>query len=130
MTDHRLGTYEGTQDHPFGPSLNPAPDPQLAPEPSAPDRPDTVTIAASDLKTVLTALDTAADDLRDQAETCTHCPDQSCVACQSRLRDAQAYDLTAFRILRPTAPAAHHRQAEPPGPVSQPAPAADKEAGQ
>jgi hypothetical protein len=124
--------YEGTQDHPFGPSLHQAPDPQPTPEPSAPDRPGTVTIAAGDLKTVLAALDTAADDLRDQAETCTHCPDQSCTACQSRLHAAQAYDQIACRILRPapTTPEAHHRQAEPPGPTRQPGPADGKEAGQ
>ena len=57
---------------------------------------------------VLLALDTAADDLRDQGELCTHCPDQSCPACQSRLRDAHAYDQLAVRMLRPAeaAPAA------------------------
>jgi hypothetical protein len=124
--------YEGTQDHPFGPSLHQAPDPQPAPEPSAPDRPGTVTVPASELKTVLIALDTAVDDLRDQAETCTHCPDQSCVACQYRLHVAQAYDQIACRMPRPapTAPEAHHRPAEPPGPARQPGPADGIEAGQ
>jgi hypothetical protein len=124
--------YEGTQDHPFGPSLHQTPDPQPVPEPSAPDGPDTVMIPVSELKTVLAALDTAADDLRDQTETCTHCPDQSCVACQHRLHLAQTYDQTAGRILRPapTAPAPARRQAEPPGPVRQPRLAAGKEAGQ
>ena len=124
--------YEGTQDHPFGPSINPAPSPQMAPEPPGPDSRDAVMVPASELKTVLLALDTAADDLRDQAELCTHCPDQSCPACQSRLRDAQAYDQLAARILQPAeaAPAAHHGQAEPARPARQSRLAADKEAGQ
>jgi hypothetical protein len=124
--------YEGTQDHPFGPSINPPPPPQMAPEPSDPDGRDTVMVPVSELKTVLVALDTAADDLRDQAELCTHCPDQSCPACQSRLRDAQAYDQLAVRMLQPAeaVPAAHHGQANPARPARQSGPAADKEAGQ
>jgi hypothetical protein len=124
--------YEGTQDHPFGSSINPAPSPQRAPEPPGPDGRDAVMVPVSELKTVLLALDTAADDLRDQAELCTHCPDQSCPACQSRLRDARAYDQLAVRILQPAdaAPAAHHGQAEPARPARQSGLAADKEAGQ
>jgi hypothetical protein len=70
--------YEGAQDHPFGPSINPAPSPQMAPEPPGPDSRDAVAVPVSELKAVLLALDTAADDLRDQVELCTHCPDQSC----------------------------------------------------
>jgi hypothetical protein len=124
--------YEGTQDHPFGPPINPAPSPQMAPEPPGPDDRDTVTVPVSELETVLRALDTAADDLRDQVELCTHCPDQSCPACQSRVRDAQAYDQLAIRILRPAgaAPAARHGQAEPARPARQSEAAANKEAGQ
>jgi len=124
--------YEGAQDHPFGPSINPAPSPQMAPEPPGPDSRDAVAVPVSELKAVLLALDTAADDLRDQAELCTHCPDQSCPACQSRLRDAQAYDQLAVRILRPAeaAPAARPGQAEPARPARQSGPAAGKEAGQ
>ena len=124
--------YEGTQDHPFGPSINPAPSPQMAPEPPGPDSRDVVTVPASDLKAVLLALDTAADDLRDQVELCTHCPDQSCPACQSRLRDAQVYDQLAVRMLRPAeaVPAPRPGQAEPACPARQSGPAADKEAGQ
>ena len=107
--------YEGTQDHPFGSSINPAPSPQRAPERPGPDGRDAVMVAVSELTTVLAALDTAADDLRDQAELCTHCPDQSCPACQSRLRDAQAYDQLAVRMLRPAeaVPAARPGQTEP-----------------
>ena len=124
--------YEGAQDHPFGPSINPAPSAQMAPEPPGPDLRDAVTVPASELKTVLIALNTAADDLCDQVETCTHCPDQSCPACQSRLRDAHAYDQMADRMHQAAeaALAAHHGRTEPAGPPRQSGPAADKEAGQ
>ena len=63
---------------------------------------------------------------------CTDCPDQSCPACQTHLRDAQAFDQMADRMLQAarTAPAAHHGHAGPPDPLSQPGLAADKEAGQ
>jgi hypothetical protein len=124
--------YEGTQDHPVGPSINQAPSPQTAPEPPSPASRDAVIIPASERKTMLIALDIAADDMRDRAEMCTDCPDQSCPACQSRLRDAQAYDQLADRILQAadTAPAAHHGQARPARPARQSSLAADKEAGQ
>src|SRR5258708_36364812 len=62
--------YEGTQDHPFGPSISQAPAPP-PPEPSGQDRRDAVLIPASERKTVLVALDIAADDMRDRAEMCT-----------------------------------------------------------
>ena len=78
------------------------------------------------------ALDIAADDKRYRVEMCPDCPDQSCPACQTHLRDAQAFDQMADRMLQAarTAPAAHHGHAEPPDPPSQPSLAADKEAGQ
>ena len=57
---------------------------------------------------------------------------QSCAACQTNLRDAQAFDQMADRMLQAarTAPAAHHGHAEPPDPLSQPGLSADREAGQ
>jgi hypothetical protein len=130
--------YEGTQDHPSGPPIYQAPSLQTTPEPPSPDSPDspdsrdTVTIPASDRKTLLIALDIAADDRRDRTQLCTDCPDQSCPACQSRLRDARAYDQLADRIFHgaDTTPAAHHRQAEPPRPARQSSLEAGKEAGQ
>jgi hypothetical protein len=124
--------YEGTQDHPVGPSINPAPSPQTAPELPAQDSRGAVVIPGSELKTVLIALDIAADDMRDRAEMCADCPDQSCPACQSRLHDAQAYDQMADRMLQAaeTTPATHHGQAEPARPARQAGLAADKEAGQ
>ena len=123
---------EGTQDHPSGPAVNPAPFPPTAPEPSGQDSDDAVIVPASELKTVLIALDIAADCMRDRAGMCTDCPDQSCPACQSRLHDARAYDQMAARMLQAAeaAPAAHHRQGEPAGPPRQPGLAAGKEAGQ
>jgi hypothetical protein len=124
--------YEGAQDHPFGPSINPEPAPRAAPEPPGSDSRDAVIIAASDRKTMLIALDIAADDMRDRAEMCTDCPDQSCPACQSRLRDAQAYDQLYHQLdqAADAAPSAHHGQAEPADPARQARLAADKEAGQ
>ena len=78
------------------------------------------------------ALDIAADDKRYRVEMCPDCPDQSCPDCQTHLRDAQAFDQMADRMLQAarTAPAAHHGHAEPPDPLRQPGLAADKEAGQ
>jgi hypothetical protein len=124
--------YEGTQDHPVGPSTNQASSPQTAPEPPGPDSRDAVTIPGSDRKTVLIALDIAADDMRDRAEMCTDCPDQSCPACQSRRRDARAYNRLASQLdqAADAAPAAHHGQAEAAGPRRPSGLAADREAGQ
>ena len=124
--------YEGTQDHPFGPSINQAPSPQTAPQPPSPDSRSAVIVPASDLTTVLAALDIAADYKRDRAEMCTDCPDQSCPDCQTRLHDARAYDQIAGRMLQAaeTALAAHHGQTDPAGPRRQSSQAADKEAGQ
>jgi len=60
---------------------------------------------------------------------CTECPDQSCPACQTHLRDAEAFDQIADRMLQAarTTPAAHHGHTRPP---RQSGLAADKEAGQ
>ncbi len=123
--------YEGTQDHPFGPSIHQAPSLQAAPEPPGPDSCDAAVIPASELRTVLIALDIAADDRRDRAEMCTDCADQSCPACQSRLHDAQAYDQLSDRIFQGAAAAVTNpRQPEPAHPARQSGLAADKEAGQ
>jgi hypothetical protein len=60
---------------------------------------------------------------------CPDCPDRSCPDCQTHLRDAEAFDQIADRMLQAarTAPAAHHGHT---GPPLQSRPAADKEAGQ
>jgi hypothetical protein len=116
--------YEGSLDHPFGPYLNEIP-PRT--EPPAPESasPDTVLIAAGEVKTVLVALDIAADYQRDRAELCADCTSQSCPACESRLQDARAYDHLSAQLIQ-AAEASPAATARHPGP----GPGADREAGQ
>jgi hypothetical protein len=94
--------------------------------------PDAVVVSGAEAITVFAALDIAADDKRYRAGMCPDCPDQSCPDCQTHLRDAEAFDQMADRMLQAarTTPAAHHGHAEPPDPPRQPGLAADKEAGQ
>jgi len=114
--------YEGSQDHPFGPTVN-----QPSPEPASPEpaSPDTVPVPVGEVKNLLIALDTAADYNRDRAELCADCADQSCPTCESRLREAQAYDRLYVQL---------DQQADAPATASRPEPAAqpaaDREAGQ
>ena len=86
-------------------------------------------LTPADVSTVFAAADIAADDKRYRVEMCPDCPDQSCPDCQTHLRDAEAFDQMADRMLQAakTAPAAHHGHTEPP---RQSGLAADKEAGQ
>ena len=125
--------YEGSQDRPFGssitqPSYLPAPPGQPGPE----DDLDAVTLTHAEVRTVLTSLDLASDWKRDRAETCADCPDQTCFACQLRLREARAYDQLAVRLLHDeqAARTARSQAAGPRTPRSQPGLAAGKEAGQ
>jgi hypothetical protein len=128
--------YEGTQDYPAGARLVMMPSSLPAyPGHSGQAHADAVTLTGGDIGTVLAALDTAADHKRDRAETCADCTDQSCLTCcQSRLRDAQAYDRLTTQILRTAEPRAAH--CGQPGPASlaarpgQADPAAAIEAGQ
>jgi len=133
--------YEGSQHHPYGPSINQAPylpappeppGPEPEPGPSVPeDDLDAVTLTHAEVRTVLTSLDLAADWKRDRAEMCTDCPDQSCFACELRLREARTYDQLAVQLLQDEQTArTARRQAEPHAAPSQPGLAADKEAGQ
>ena len=94
--------------------------------------PDAVVVSGAEALTVFAALDIAADDKRYRVEMCPDCPDQSCPACQTNLRDAQAFGQMAGRMLQAarTAPAADHGHAGPPDPPRQPGLAANKEAGQ
>jgi len=50
------------------------------------------------VKTFVSALDIAADYQRDRAKLCADCTSQSCPACESRLRDAQAYDRLSAQL--------------------------------
>ena len=138
--------YEGTQDHPCGPSSSQAPSPPPPPEPPGPepdpgpsvpeDDLDAVTLTRAEVRTILTSLDLGADWNRHCAEMCDYCPDQSCLVCQLRLQEARTYDQLAVQLL-------HDEQAtrdarSQPGPVSSPMPpiqphphpAAEREAGQ
>ena len=115
--------YEGSQDHPFGPTVNQPP--QGEPASPAPATPDAVPVPAGEVKNLLIALDIAADYNRDRAELCADCADQSCPACESRLREAQAYDRLYAQL---TQQADASATATHPEPAAQPA--ADREAGQ
>ena len=127
--------WEGTQDHPSGahPSRLPSSLP-AHPEPGSQTSQYEVVIADGDVKTVMIALDIAADHARDRAELCADCPDQSCPTCQARLRDAQAYDRLAAQIDRAADASAARRDQPEPGsrtlPPRQADPAAGLEAGQ
>ena len=130
--------YEGSQDHPFGPSTTPVPSAPTAPEPLGPEPepgpsvPEddlvSVTLTHAQVRTVLTTLDIAADWKRDRAEMCTDCADQSCFTCELRLQDARTYDQLARQLLHDEqATRTARRQPEPDAP---PGLAADKEAGE
>ena len=127
--------YEGTQDHPVGPSSSqapslPPPEPPGAERgPSVPeDDLDAVTLTHAEVRTILTSLNLGADWNRHRAQMCAYCPDQSCFACQLRLQEARTYDQLAVQLL-------HDQQAtrdarSQPGSAIQPHPAAEREAGQ
>jgi hypothetical protein len=116
--------YEGSQDHPFGPTAN-QPPPQAESASPALATHNAVPVPIGEVKTLLIALGIAADYNRDRAELCADCADQSCPTCEWRLRDAQAYDRVHGQLLRSAeaSPSASH-----PEPATQPA--ADREAGQ
>jgi len=107
--------YEGSQDHPFSPTIN-----QPSPEPATPN---TVPVPVAEVKNLLIALDIAADYNRDRVELCADCASQSCPTCESRLREAQAYDRLYTQLDQQTDAAATRSE-----PAAQPA--ADREAGQ
>jgi hypothetical protein len=87
--------YEGTLDAPRGgyvmvPSSQPT-------APLPPGQP-TVIVPTDQVKTLLAALDDAAEYKRDRAETCADCTDQSCTTCEWRLQTAGAYDQLAEQV--------------------------------
>jgi len=124
--------YEGTQDHPADAHLITVPSSLSAQAGHRDqDRRDTVVLTGADLSTVLSALDIAADYKRDRAAACADCADQTCLTCQSRLRDAQGYDRLAARITQAEASAARQHAPDHAAPASGgPHAAADPEAGQ
>jgi len=121
--------YEGTLDAPRGgyvvvPSSQPT-----APQP--PGQP-AVIVPADQVKTLLAALDDAAEYKRDRAEACSDCAGQSCTTCQWRLQAADTYDQLAGRMIHaaeaPSALQRAHGHPAPPSPGPHAAPG--KEAGQ
>jgi hypothetical protein len=120
--------YEGSQDHPFGPYIGEIP-PRTEPPAPEPASPDTVRISAGEVKSLLVALDIAADYQRDRADLCADCTSQTCPVCESRLRDAQAYDHLSTQLTQATE-ASRTATSSDPEPASQPQPALDREAGQ
>ncbi len=141
--------YEGSQHHPYGPTVTQAPSRPAPPEPPEPPGPepgpgpgpsvaeddlDAVTLTHAEVRTVLTSLDLAADWKRDRAETCPYCPDQSCFTCELRLNEARTYDQLALRLMHDEQ-ATRDTRSQPglagsPMPPIQPRPAAEREAGQ
>jgi hypothetical protein len=139
-TAHAIGAiagldslYEGTRDASYDTYLYQPPSAQHAdPVPAGPH--DAVVLTDAEVSTIFTALEIAAGHKRDRAEMCADCPDQSCLTCQSRLRDAHTYDQMAAQLLQTaeasrTASSCQADPGFPPDPL-QPHPAADKEAGQ
>ena len=124
--------YEGTLDAPRGgyvvvPSSSPT-----APQPPGPPGQDAFIVSAAEVKTLLAALDDAAEYKRDRAAACADCADQSCTTCQRRLQTADAYDQLAGQMIHAAEASAARQHA--PGhaapPTVGPHPAAGKEAGQ
>jgi hypothetical protein len=130
-------TYEGAEETPTGVHAHSKPEPG----PSSSDRPDQAVIPSAEaipgagMRTILMALDEAADYKRDRAECCADCADQSCGLCQRRLGTARRYEALAVRLVRAMYAASAQR------PTSQvvvdvgagrvqPEAAPDKEAGQ
>ncbi len=121
--------YEGALDQPFGPYINEPPPSRAEPAPPERASPEAITIPAGKAKTLLAALHVAADCKRDRAEICADCPDQSCLTCQSRLKDAQAYDHLAAQLIQAAETSAAATVGRP-GPDQQSRPPADREADQ
>ena len=69
-----------------------------SPHPAGPPPPG-VLVSAAEAKTLLAALDEAADYKRDRAETCADCAGQTCTTCQWRLQTAEAYDQLAAQLI-------------------------------
>jgi hypothetical protein len=107
--------WEGAQDYPVGAHLIKV----RSSLPAHPGHgiqadPDGIVLAGGDVGIVVVALDIASDYLRDRTELCADCADQSCPTCESRLRDAQAYDRVAAQIDQAAeARAAQRDQPEP-----------------
>jgi hypothetical protein len=120
--------YEGTLDAPATPYVVVPSSPPTAPQPSGSDA---VLVSAAEVKTLLAALDEAAEYKRDRAETCAECTDRSCPTCKWRLQAADAYDQLASQVIHAAEASADRQRA--PGDAAPPAAglhaASEKEAG-
>ena len=125
--------YDGTRDVSYGYHTQWVS--HAGPQPSDPEQDDAVILTDAEVHTLVGALDIAADYKRDRAAACADCADQTCGTCQSRLRDAGAYDQMATQMLH-TAKVARTANSTQPEPSSASVPprqrqlAADREAGQ
>ena len=123
--------YDGTRDVPYATY---APAPHTGPGPADPGEDDAVILTDTEVHTLVGALDIAADYKRDRAAGCADCADQTCMTCQSRLRDATAYDQMATQMLQTAQIARTPNSAQPepgsPPPARQLHPVVDREAGQ
>jgi hypothetical protein len=129
---HLARTYEGTLDAPAGGYVVVSSSPPTAPQPPSPPGQDAALVPADQVKTLLAALDDAAEYKRDRAETCADCADQSCTTCRWRLQAADAYEQLASQVIHTAAASAAPQQApgHPAPPGTGPHAAGDKEAGQ
>jgi hypothetical protein len=76
-------------------------------------------IPADQVKNLLAALDDAAEQQRNRAETCADCAGQSCTTCQWRLQAAETYDQVAAQMIHAAeTSAARQRAAHHPPPPS------------
>ncbi len=122
--------YDGTIDAPRGADVTVPTSPSTAAQSPGRAGQDAVVLTGTDAIAVFAALDIAAGYKRDRAAACAG---QTCLTCQSRLRDAQAYDRLADQVIHAAAASA---AAQEPGPdraqpsSGQPQAAADPEAGQ
>ena len=126
---HVARIYEGTLDAPRGGYVVVPSFPPTAPQPRGQDA---VSVSGAEVKTLLAALDDAAEYKRDRAETCADCADQSCTTCQWRLQAADAYDQLAEQMIyiAEASAARQHASDDAAPPSAEPHAAADKEAGQ
>jgi hypothetical protein len=99
--------YEGTLHAPLGGYVVvPSPEPTAPQPPSQP----AVIVSADQVKTLLAALDDAAESNRDRAEACSDCAGQSCITCERRLHTADLYDQLAGQMTQaPDASTIRHR---------------------
>ena len=86
--------YEGTLDASSTPYVVVPSSRSVVPQPPG------VVVSTGQVKTLLAALDEAAEYKQDRAETCADCADQSCSTCQWRLQAADAYDRLAGQVSR------------------------------